>query len=190
MLGVEKKRKKESSLHSLLSDNFSFDFKYPPVTVIEKNWQKLFYKWVKINLKLKKVNNRDWKHHFWGNWLDLVLWFLGKNTLSKCRNLSSVIIRLLCSMEIGESMRTTYWEANQPYIWVWYQYGVSTEYLLVYLGTVKGEYCHCFLIIGWSGWIWPFGPCRLGPMCGTGSLEGVNTRSVGWWRTLGMVSGG
>ena len=95
MLGVEKKRKKESSLHSLLSDNFSFDFKYPPVTVIEKNWQKLFYKWVKINLKLKKVNNRDWKHHFWGNWLDLVLWFLGKNTLSKCRNLSSVIIRLL-----------------------------------------------------------------------------------------------
>ena len=119
MLGVEKKRKKESSLHSLLSDNFSFDFKYPPVTVIEKNWQKLFYKWVKINLKLKKVNNRDWKHHFWGNWLDLVLWFLGKNTLSKCRNLSSVIIRLLCRGQNSKGIVSykTLINFQKPFYW-------------------------------------------------------------------------
>mgnify|MGYP003319141344 CR=1 FL=1 len=42
MLSVEKKRKKESSLHSLLTDNFSFDFYYLLVTIIGKNWHYIF----------------------------------------------------------------------------------------------------------------------------------------------------
>ena len=66
-------------------------FWYDPGTHLKKIDRKQTRSVIRIIFSLKKS-----RYHFAGNWSDLILWFVGKNTLEESRTLSRVKIRLLC----------------------------------------------------------------------------------------------